>query len=70
MCDCKQRIVYHIFSDNYDRWLTNLKDANKLFTKLKHEGRENIRIHKTLDCECGDSIDEFDCIRTLGEWPQ
>lgn len=69
MCDCKKKTVYHIFSDEYDEWSTNLKDANKIFTGLKREGRENIRLYRGIDCECGRDCSDDDCLRAIGEFP-
>ena len=69
--------IYHIFTNNQDEWLTDEKEAIKLFNRWKKEigtarlyveiweaNEEETKVNKN----CNAPIDE-NCIKTFGKYP-
>jgi len=68
----KPTIIYHIFSNERDEWLTNYKEAVRLFNEWR-KGYGCARLYKEIwdpeELERGGMPSSEDCIKTYGDWP-
>lgn len=68
------KILYHVFTDNFDDWTETYKEALNIIKNLKADGYENLRIYKELyetkkNYEDSPMVCDEECIYSKGAWP-
>jgi hypothetical protein len=65
----KEKLKFHVFTDNKDDWKKTEKETRTLIRRWRKEGFKNFRVYTCVWNATEGIYDDVDCIYAIGSFP-